>query len=617
MYTNIMSKKKYLISLLFAMAGLASRAQFNVPSGERIFVAAADELHVQENLENSGTIDRITLSGSAAQSISGTGSIFHLKVNKTTNPATISSGTQSIFSTLDLTAGTLTVGGSGNLRLKSLSTGTARILEHTTAGTLTGTVQVERYIDVNNRKKQWRLLGFPYSSATVLNNISGIGIDFTASTRSMMYFNESADNGTYGTGGTRNTGYNSFTAGTESITAKTGVAAWLYGASGTASTGTMSDSLTILSSGTLLEDGNPVSLPVNYTTANSNKGWNLVANPYASTIDWMSPGIVKSNIAVIYRYDPQLTRWTTHNGTSGTNSADQYIESGAGFFVQATGASPVLTIPQSAKTGSATAFTHFTRAPRLNIQPGERTPGGIALSGIRLTAKGAADVAGDEVYVDLSRSDASAGFDPQYDAESMGRTAGTGLAVGMDNGKGYAMQFDRPIVETGTEKRFFPLIVTAQVKGSTSLSLQTEGKWNPLNSVALIDTKEGKTLLMKGGQLSHDFTLDALKSEGRFILAINHVKLSSDGQSPAFDVKALGNPVTTSIIDLMITHPTASAKRWRVVDAMGRETGAGAFASDAGIQHRLTVPGMRNPGAYVVQIEMDNGETQQVRIVKQ
>ena len=303
-----MKISKYLLLGLILKIGPAAQAQFHVPTGERIFVTAADELHVQENLENSGTIDRITLSGSAAQSITGTGSIFHLKVNKTTNPATISSGTQSIFSTLDLTAGTLTVGGSGNLRLKSLSTGTARILEHTTAGTLTGTVQVERYIDVNNRKKQWRLLGFPYSSATVLNTISGIGIDFTASTRSMMYFSESGDNGTYGTGGTRNTGYNSFTIGTESITAKTGVAAWLYGASGTASSGTMSDSLTILSSGTLMEDGNSVSLPVTYTSANTYKGWNLVANPYASTIDWMSPGIVKTNVSVIYRYDPELTR---------------------------------------------------------------------------------------------------------------------------------------------------------------------------------------------------------------------------------------------------------------------------------------------------------------------
>ena len=181
-----MKISKYLLLGLILKIGPAAQAQFHVPTGERIFVTAADELHVQENLENSGTIDRITLSGSAAQSITGTGSIFHLKVNKTTNPATISSGTQSIFSTLDLTAGTLTVGASGNLLLKSLSTGTAQVLAHTGVGTgtVTGTVKVERYINVHNRKKQWRLLGFPYSSATVLNTISGIGIDFSAATRS-------------------------------------------------------------------------------------------------------------------------------------------------------------------------------------------------------------------------------------------------------------------------------------------------------------------------------------------------------------------------------------------------------------------------------------------------
>ncbi|MFY7794999.1 MAG: hypothetical protein ACOVQS_14570, partial [Chitinophagaceae bacterium] len=103
-----------LVSIfLLTFSILDAQAQFYVASGERIVVTAADELTVADNLVNSGTIDRIMLSGSAAQDISGTGLIFHLKVNKTTNPATISSGTQSIFSTLDLTAGTLTVGGSG------------------------------------------------------------------------------------------------------------------------------------------------------------------------------------------------------------------------------------------------------------------------------------------------------------------------------------------------------------------------------------------------------------------------------------------------------------------------------------------------------------------------
>ena len=607
---------RFLSIFLLTFVILEAQAQFYVASGERIVVTAADELTVAENLENTGTIDRITLSGSAAQAISGTGTIYHLKVNKTANPATISSGTQSIVSTLDLTAGTLTVGASGNLRLKSLSTGTARVLQHTTAGTVTGTVQVERYINVHNRKKQWRLLGFPYSTATTLSSITGIGMDFSASTKSVMYYNESGDNGSYGTSGARNSGYVSYTSATESIVSKIGVAAWIYGTSGTAAAGTMSDSLVIVSSGTLLEDGNTVSLPVTYSSGNTNKGWNLVANPFASTIDWMSNDIVKTNISVIYRYDPENTLWTTHNGTVGTNSADRYIESGAGFFVQTTGASPALTIPQTAKTTTNTAFTHFERAPRLNVTPAQRAPGGVNLSGIRLTAKGASDVAGDEVYVDLSRSDASAGFDPKYDAESMGRTGGAGLAVKLDNGKGYAMQFDRPITETGADKRYYPLILTTPAKGAATLSLQTEGSWNPLNSVTLIDTKEAKTLLMKGGQLVHNFTLDELKSEGRFLLAINHIKLSADGQSPAFEVKALGNPVTTSVIDLLISHPTASAKRWRVVDAAGREAGQGSFSASGGLQHRLAVPGMRNTGAYIVQVEMDNGEKQQVRILR-
>ena len=42
----------------------------------------------------------------------------------------------------------------------------------------------------------------------------------------------------------------------------------------------------------------------------------------------------------------------------------------------------------------------------------------------------------------------------------------------------------------------------------------------------------------------------------------------------------------------------------------------GVFATDAGIQHKLTVPGMRSAGMYVLQVEMDNGETQQLRIIK-
>jgi hypothetical protein len=612
--------KKYLLSLLLTTAVLGSQAQFHVPTGERIFVTAADELHVQENLENSGTIDRITLSGSAAHSISGTGSIFHLKVNKTTNPATISSGRQSIISTLDLTAGTLDAG-AGLLRLKSLSTGTAQVLRHTGVGTgnIIGTVQVERYM-ASGKKQQWRLLGFPYSTSVQISSLQGMGMEFSPGVQTIMYFKESDDNAVYGNGGTRNNGYKTYTSTLDYITAGTGVAAWVFAPTGTTaqSGGNLTDSVTLVSSGTLQEDGSAVVYNLSFSSElpDGKRGWNLVANPFASPVNWT--GVTRNNIGgTIYRWDPIATDWTTHNGTDGTGSAtDAIIESGTSFFVIASAASPMLTFPQTAKTTSNAIFTHLSKAPfRLDI-PGERIPAAVKGLGIRVAARGPGNPFPSDVYVDLSKSDASPAFDPAYDAVSMGRTSGVGLSIAGTGDRQYAMQYDRPITSTGSEKRYYPINISSPAKGVVNMTLKTEGAWNPLNSVALIDKKEGKTLLMKGGQLTHGFTLDELKSEGRFILAINHVKLSADGQSPAFEVKALGNPVTTSVIDLLVTHPTASAKRWRVVDAMGRETGMGVFASDAGIQHRLTVPGMRNPGAYVVQVEMDNGETQHVRILK-
>jgi hypothetical protein len=515
---------------------------------------------------------------------------------------------QSLIGTLDLTAGTLAA--DGFLTLKSSSAGTARVASHTTAGAVTGSVKVERYIAAS-RKKQWRMLGFPYSSALTISDISGLGMEFSASTNTIMRYNEGADNGVYGTSGARNAGYVLFTDNTQQIQPLTGVMAWLFGPSGsTASTGDLgaTDSMTIVSTGTLYEDGNAVSPTINYTSANANKGWNLVANPFASTIDWSSADITKTGITTIYRYDPQNIRWSTHNGSTGTNSADQYIESGASFFVQASGSSPVLTIPQSVKVSTNTSFTHFTRAPRLTNIPGQRVPGATVGAGVRVSAQGVADAAGDEVYVDLSRNDATAGFDVKYDAVSMGRTGGAGLAVKGEGDRTYAMQYDEPIAETGKEKRYYPLNVTGITKGATSLTLRTEGSWNPLNSVTLIDHQQGKTLLMRGNELRYDFQLESLKTEGRFTLAINHVKLDADGQLPVFDVKLLGNPVAGDRLDMIVAHPTAQASRWMVLNAAGQQVGAGRFGSDIGVQHQLTVPGMRQPGTYMLKVQMDNGE---------
>ena len=587
------------------------KAQLYVPTNTTIYVAAADNLHVQENLENNGTINHLTLSGGNTQAISGTGGIWHLKVDKSAGTATIQTGMQNIYGTLTPNAGELAAG--GLLTLKSLARGTARVVSHAT-GSVTGTVNVERYINTDNKAKQWRMLGFPFSTNLLISAIGGMGKEFSASTKTMMYFVEGNDDARYGNSGTRNAGYQPYAGTSENILPLTGVMAWLFGPSGTtASTGTMSDSITITSAGTLYETGADVSVPLSYT---SGKGWNLVANPFASNIDWTA--ITKTAVeGSVYRWSPHAADWTSHNGTSGTGpvTTDAIIESGTAFFVRSTGSTPSLTIPQSAKTSTSTIYTHLSKAPfRLDI-PGQRVPSGVALSGIRVFAAGPGNPYPGDIYLDLSRTDATPGFDAPYDAWSMGRSSGADVSFLAAEDKELEMQFDRPVVETGKEKRYYPLKVTGIATGPASLTLRTEGNWNALNSVSLIDHLEGKTLLMRGNELRYDFRLESLKTEGRFMLAINHVKLDSDGVSPAFEVKLLGNPVSGDRLDMLVTHPAAKASQWMVLNAAGQQIAAGRFADDAGIQYQLTVTGLRNPGTYILKVQMDNGEERVVPFI--
>jgi hypothetical protein len=484
-----------------------------------------------------------------------------------------------------------------------------------------GTVNVERYIDVNGRNKQWRTLGFPYSNNMTISSISGMSINTDAANRSMMYFNESADNALYGNTGVRNAGYVSFTALSESLSAGRGVMAWIYGNSGgTPVSGTMSGNLTVTSSGTLYESGNAVSLPVYYTVAASYRGWNLVSNPYASNIDWQ--GVSRTNIDdALYRWDPQVANWTSCNSSGGnTGGADRYIESGGAFFVHANAANPVLTIPQSAKTGTGTTKTHFSRSPLTLDLPSERVPDGassVRLAGIRIKASGMGNPLPDENYIDFSQADATEGFDSKYDAGAMGRSSGAGIFLLDKSGEDYVMQFDKPIMETGREKRYYPLTVTTPQPGSTKIELSTEGSWNSLNSVTLIDQKERKTMVMKGNALSYSFTMDKLKEAGRFLVAVNHVAPAVESGSSSLTVRLLGNPVSREEIDVLVLHPTSMPKRWVLTTTTGQRVNEGSFAvTEGNVQYHLNVPAMRITGQYYLQVEMDNGERQTVRVVR-
>ena len=620
----------WAVGVCMALGPVPVLAQLHVASGETLKVSAANELYLLENLSNSGTIEHLTMNGTAAQTISGTGTIGSLILNKTNGSTadktvTITTGVghmHSLTGVLTLTSGTLAT--NGNLTLKSTSnTATARVAEHSSAGSVSGNVTVERFIDVNARPKQWRTLGLPFSGSMTLSAVTGFAIDYTAGRRSVMYYNEGADDGVYGSGSSgRNAGYISLETNTQAIPAGSGLMAWLYAPQGSADpangTGSMSGSLTISSTGALNESGSDVTIPVTFS-GRSYAGWNLVSNPFASAIDWSHNGIIKTRINdAIYRWNPASASWTswTGGGTGSPEGANSIIEPGGAFFVRATAASPVLTIPQAAKSTGTSPIVHFGRVPQLDVR-GQRAQIPLRLAGVRVSVKGQGNPYPDEVYVDLSRTDATPGFDGALDALSMARTSGAGLSVKDDKGAAYAIQFDRPIVEPGAEKRYYPLRVTSPAVGETTLELWTSDAWNPLNSVSLIDTKAGRTVLLRGGRTSYPFRMDSLASEGRFLLAINHVKVDRSTGLPASDMRLLGNPIPGEVLEMILTHPTAQPRQWSVMDMTGRTVATGRFGPNAmDVQHRLPIGGLRSTGTYVLLVEMDNGERKQLRFVK-
>ena len=152
----------------------------------------------------------------------------------------------------------------------------------------------------------------------------------------------------------------------------------------------------------------PVELPVTFTSSGvtGNDGWNLVGNPYASTIDWnAATGWTRSDMdAGIYIADNGGTtaRYATWNGVTGTNGGSRYIAIGQAFWVKASGTgTPVLNAAENIKAPGIQTTFFREEAPENMLR--------IAM---------VKDAVTDEAVIHF-RPDATDDFDPQADTWKM------------------------------------------------------------------------------------------------------------------------------------------------------------------------------------------------------
>lgn len=103
------------------------------------------------------------------------------------------------------------------------------------------------------------------------------------------------------------------------------------------------------------------------TGESSSSGWNLVGNPYGTSIHWDGEGWGKTNIDnVIYVWSDSAGAYLTWNGLTGTLS-DGKIAGWQGYWVKANDESPSLVVSDSARHAGA---THYKRkaTPQVKMQ---------------------------------------------------------------------------------------------------------------------------------------------------------------------------------------------------------------------------------------------------------
>lgn len=330
----------------------------NAPSGN---------LNITRNFNNSGTFNHnsgtLTFNGSTAQTIDGNNTYYNLAVNNSSpGGVDVTSGAHNLISTLTLTLGDFNT--NNNFTLVSNGSGTARIAQ-ITSGSISGNITMQRHIA--SASTSWRQVGSAVSGQTLaawnddyaMCGFTGVtGCGGTGISNSVYSYDETQP-------GVKEIGW----TGATNITNSVGVGQGFMTMVGNAGASIDMDNIGTTNTGN-------IPLPVTYNNSGSpaDDGWNLVANPYPSNIDWqlVYPGTTNIN-STIYVWNPatqNYAQYTFGGPDPGPMGGRPYINSTQAFWVQANGA-PSITLTEAMKTASTASFFKLTGDPdvlKLKIQ---------------------------------------------------------------------------------------------------------------------------------------------------------------------------------------------------------------------------------------------------------
>jgi hypothetical protein len=345
---------------------------------------------------------------------------------------------------------------------------------------------------------------------------------------------------------------------------------------------------------------------VPHTYVASADGWNLVGNPFPSTIDWglqasgTPPGWVRNNISTSisienYDWNPAAGQvFGTYNSKTGasTNGGSRFIATGQSFWVKNVDnlSTPVLKINETAKVaGTQTTFLRESGHPNQ----------------VRLTLT-SSDNLRDEAVIYFSEN-ATEGFD-DYDAMKRFNKEGylnlSSLSPELDN---YAIN----AMPLPVGQKRIPLEVSDVNTGTYSLSFTEFSSLSGLLGLQLEDKYENTiTDIRERSVYSFKVNKDnnATYGSGRFALILGGEKVNP----VANRIKIYPIPVSGV---LTIETEGDEAASGEVLNIVGLSIGTITFSSDGKNQIGKYDFSSENTGMYFIRVKK-NDQVSVVRIVK-
>ncbi len=486
---------------------------------------------------------KVILTGATAQTLSGRTAFTTLHLAKTTGTtATMQSGSAfDINTAVELESGTLATGG-GTLTFKSTSTTQIAVLDNFTTGytgNLTGNITAERYYSTTGVTNQH------YMGSPVATTLAQFG---AGSSSGFVTPKPTCDE----TALASTSVYGSVFSYDQSNGSSCSLAGWKVEAGSTAATAAKGFSVTKTGSNVLSVSGTP-NTAASYGQSGTNAGWSnsslqgrpmtagwvLVSNPYLAYLDFTTQGAPTN-------FTSEVKVWRTTGAFAGSYQdlqPGEMIAPFQGFFVHstATGSYPI----NGNKRTRSTAGTFQAQAndQQLSILA---TNNNTTLADITMVA---------------FNSDATTGFDNDYDAQKIAGTLGrhTLYTLGANN-LWMSKNIHKSIAETSTITMGFE----PEVAGTYTFSFDGLNSFDPTSYIMLEDRKLGTMYNVRNGD--YQFTADSADQWERFVL---HFTPAAEVTATDENCNSLGN--------INVTQPGTANWTYTLTDANNATVATGTL----------------------------------------